>query len=223
MRVKITEGGPYIVTGGIPLREMIITPVGQHYELCEGRNLPQADTYSLCRCGVSQNAPFCDANHLKIGFTGRETASQKPYKERVQDVTFGSTMNLLDDGRCAFVRFCHTEYGNVWNATEGDSDPETRAAAIKAAGQCLAGRLVMTDKQGTVLEEEAMPEIIVLQDPEKGASAGIFVKGPVVVEAADGSEYEVRNRVVLCRCGQSAEKPFCDARHVGTRYEDGFL
>ncbi len=82
MRIKITEGGPYIVTGGIPLREMIITPVGHHYELREGRSLPQADTYALCRCGASRNAPFCDGAHVKIAFSGAEAASRKPYKER---------------------------------------------------------------------------------------------------------------------------------------------
>ncbi|MEA4816345.1 MAG: CDGSH iron-sulfur domain-containing protein [Lachnospiraceae bacterium] len=32
--------------------------------------------------------------------------------------------------------------------------------------------------------------------------------------------YETRNRVVLCRCGKSRNKPFCDAAHVLVRYLD---
>ncbi|MHB8164175.1 MAG: CDGSH iron-sulfur domain-containing protein [Methanoregula sp.] len=31
---------------------------------------------------------------------------------------------------------------------------------------------------------------------------------------ADGKPYTVRNRVTLCRCGKSGNKPFCDGSHV---------
>jgi CDGSH-type Zn-finger protein len=41
---------------------------------------------------------------------------------------------------------------------------------------------------------------------------------PVV--SADGFEYEVRNRVTLCRCGQSQNKPFCDGTHAQTKFKD---
>jgi CDGSH-type Zn-finger protein len=39
------------------------------------------------------------------------------------------------------------------------------------------------------------------------------------VERADGVPLETRNRVTLCRCGQSANKPLCDGTHrtVGFR------
>lgn len=223
MRIKVTENGPYHVTGGIPLREMFMIPEGHHMTLQEGRTLPQADEYYLCRCGVSKNKPFCDGAHVAAEFDGTETASRKPYLNRLEDVTEGETMDLLDDGRCAFARFCHTERGDVWSVTENDYDPENRKAAIKAAGECPAGRLVAVDKNGKVLEDAATPEILILQDPAQHASACIFVKGPVVVEAADGTEYEVRNRVALCRCGESANKPFCDATHVSVQFNDGHV
>ena len=31
--------------------------------------------------------------------------------------------------------------------------------------------------------------------------------------SAEGKLYEVRNRVTLCRCGKSTNKPFCDSSH----------
>jgi len=41
------------------------------------------------------------------------------------------------------------------------------------------------------------------------------VEGPVRVIDADGNEFVLPegSAIVLCRCGQSATKPFCDASH----------
>jgi len=220
MRIKIIKDGPYHVSGGIPLKEMVITKKGKNHEYIEGQKLPQNDEYFLCRCGHSDNTPFCDGAHVKIGFKGKETASKAPYMKRVQDVTKGSTMLLLDDNRCCYARFCHRDAGSVWALTEQDNDPQKRSEAIKAATECPAGRLVQVTPEGDLIEEEYEPEIIILQDPEQGTSAGIFVKGPVVIESADGTEYEVRNRVALCRCGQSGNLPFCDASHINAGYTD---
>lgn len=223
MRIKIIENGPYLVSGGIPIKEMSITREGHHYVMKAGRDLPQSEEYALCRCGSSHNAPFCDGFHAKIGFNGEETASRESYRQRGEDVVHGTTMALLDDNRCAFARFCHTERGDVWSVTQQDYDDENRKLAIKAAQECPAGRLVMVDKSGNPLEKAFEPEIIIAQDPEKKVSAAIYVKGPIVIEAADGTEYEVRNRVALCRCGKSENKPFCDASHVSFSYDDGYL
>lgn len=47
-----------------------------------------------------------------------------------------------------------------------------------------------------------------------------LVTGNVPIESADGSVYEIRNRLALCRCGESDIKPFCDARHVAARFTE---
>jgi CDGSH-type Zn-finger protein len=41
------------------------------------------------------------------------------------------------------------------------------------------------------------------------------VTGPVRLVDAEGAEFEVPEgrAIALCRCGQSATKPFCDATH----------
>ena len=53
------------------------------------------------------------------------------------------------------------------------------------------------------------------------ANGPLIVQGPVRIVAPDGSEIPVPPRkdgrpaevVVLCRCGGSATKPFCDGTH----------
>jgi len=218
-RIRILENGPYMVTGNVRLVEMIITPKGMGYEYREGRKLPQAEKYMLCRCGRSKNAPFCDGMHARARFDGAETASRAPYVRRAK-VLHGPGIDLLDDGRCAFARFCHRDDGDVWELTLRSGDPWCRDEAIRAACECPTGRLTARTKDGQLIEPEFTPTIEVLQDPERGVSGALFVKGGIEVEAADGQVYEVRNRMALCRCGMSRNKPFCDAAHVNTGFID---
>ena len=219
MKVKIIKSGPYVVTGGVPLREKIIKPAGHGYKMAEGRALPQAETYSLCRCGRSKNAPFCDGTHTAINFSGRETASRDSFRDRAE-LFEGYSVDLLDDGRCAFFRFCHTNEGDVWSLTQGSDSDKIKNLAVKTAGECLSGRLVAQSKDGEELEPVLKPEITIVQDPERGVSASIVVAGNIPIESQDGHVYEVRNRAALCRCGRSSDMPFCDASHVSYMYRD---
>jgi CDGSH-type Zn-finger protein len=45
------------------------------------------------------------------------------------------------------------------------------------------------------------------------------VRGGLAIESADGFVYEVRNRVTLCRCGRSKNKPFCDGSHIEAKFK----
>ncbi len=219
-KITIIENGPYIVTGNIPISEKIITPLGDGtYEYKEGRELPQAETYALCRCGQTSTPPFCDGSHVECEFDGRETASNTNYMDRIELKINGPEVDLLDDGRCALARFCHRKKGDIWTLTSSHN-PEDIEDVIIGAMECPAGRLVAQDKDGKILEEDFEPSIEILQDPEERVSGPIFVKGNVKIESAKGFTYEQRNRVTLCRCGESENKPFCDIMHVKTGFND---
>ena len=45
----------------------------------------------------------------------------------------------------------------------------------------------------------------------------LLVRGPIEVRREDGS-LEVLPRATLCRCGASANKPFCDNTHLGNGF-----
>lgn len=218
-RIRILKDGPYIVTGCVPLSEKVIVPKGDGYVYEEGRALPQKATYSLCRCGKTKTPPFCDGAHVASHFDGTETACKTDYHMRAARIV-GSGIDLLDDGRCAFARFCHRDSGDAWELAEDSASEFHHSEAIIAANECPAGRLTAVEKDGTEHEPEYSPAIEILQDPEERVSGGIFVKGGIPIESADGSVYEIRNRVVLCRCGFSGNKPFCDSRHVSEGFDD---
>jgi len=77
-----------------------------------------------------------------------------------------------------------------------------------------SGRLVAWDKEGEAIEPPFEPAIVLVSDPQEGVRGSIWVRGGISVEAADGEVYEIRNRITLCRCGLSANKPFCDSSHI---------
>jgi len=212
-KIKVLKDGPYLVTGGVPLHESVITPKGNGYVYEPGRPLPQRETYTLCRCGHTRTPPFCDASHARYGFDGTETADKSAYNKRATKLE-GKGLDLLDDGRCAFARFCHRETGDAWELSEDSGTPYSKSEAIAASNECPAGRLTAVEKDGKIHEPDYAPAIEILQDPEEEASAGIFIKGGIPIESADGTTYEVRNRAVLCRCGHSKNKPFCDMQHI---------
>ncbi len=219
-RIRILADGPYLVGGGVPLSEQVITPDGNGYRLVPGRLLARTESYALCRCGGTKTPPFCDGSHATNGFSGRETASRRSYEDRAE-IEYGPGLDLLDDDRCAFARFCHREAGDVWEFVEESDDPHKKREAIIGSNECPSGRLVAVEKDGRRIEPDYAPSIEVAQDPENECSASLFVKGGIPVESTDGTTYEVRNRVALCRCGRSKNKPFCDMAHVTTGFDDG--
>ncbi len=46
-----------------------------------------------------------------------------------------------------------------------------------------------------------------------------LIAGNVVFKDAQGNEKPIERMVALCRCGQSANKPFCDGTHKKINFE----
>jgi CDGSH-type Zn-finger protein/truncated hemoglobin YjbI len=59
--IEVSKDGPYRITGGIPLTDHRGEPVNR----TEGSSL---EHYALCRCGHSQNKPFCSGMHWYVDF-----------------------------------------------------------------------------------------------------------------------------------------------------------
>jgi len=224
-KIVVTKDGPYEVSGGIPLSMQIITPnkEGFSWDWKKAKTFETQEKYDLCRCGHSKNKPFCDDSHAKVKFDGTETATRRPFV-RQAEVFAGPTLLLSDaEELCAFARFCDPG-GKIWGLIGQSDDPEARKLVIREANHCPAGRLVVHDKKtGKEFEDELAPSIGVVEDPAMGCSGPLWVRGGIRIESENGTPYEARNRVTLCRCGESANKPFCNGSHASIRFRDGLV
>ena len=222
-RVVVTKNGPYLVSGSVPLtRQTIVADrEGGSQEWRESHAFPPQESYALCRCGQSANKPFCDGTHKKVGFDGTETASRQPYRDQAQLIE-GPAMALSDaESLCAGAGFCDPN-GSVWKQVERTDDAGVRATFVRQVHHCPSGRLVAWERsRGEPSEPRLSISIGVIGHPYEGVSGPLWLRGGIPVISADGFAYEVRNRVTLCRCGASKNKPFCDGSHYAVKFNDG--
>jgi len=223
-KILITKDGPYEVQGDIPLQisSTVIDEEGTSLKWQAGKNYPQDNqSYFLCRCGHSKNKPFCDGSHIKAKFNGQETAT---YQSDTKNTAYykGPQIDLVDEkSLCASLRFCHRA-ATVWGAVEESDKPENKELAIEEACDCASGRLTILQKDGTPIDPKLNQEISLVEDTAAGCRGPLWVKGGIPIESVNGQIYKVRNRVTLCRCGESNNKPFCDGQHLESQNMQGF-
>lgn len=213
--IVIAKDGPYVVSG-LPITEqaLALDADGNTWDYQTLATLDVPDSYALCRCGRSSNKPFCDGTHRTVGFDGTESADRRPFEEVAEHLE-GPGLDVRDNRPlCAFARICDG-HGGIWNSVAETGDEAKREIVAHQATYCPSGRLVAhTHDDDAPLELALDPSIVLLEDPQQDASGPIWVRGGVSITAADGTAYETRNRVTLCRCGQSSNKPFCDGTHA---------
>jgi CDGSH-type Zn-finger protein len=216
MKITVSNNGPYVVAGGVPIitSEICNDDAGYCRTWREVTRYPVQEKYALCRCGQSNNKPFCDGTHLKIHFDGTEAGDRVPFDEGA-GIIRGPSLTLADNQHlCVHARFC-MRAGGIWNLVELSDDEEARDIAIEEACNCPSGRLVLKDNEsGKAIEPEFEKSIVVIEYPPRGEHGPLWVRGGIPIESADGKAYEIRNRVTLCRCGRSMNKPFCDGSHI---------
>jgi CDGSH-type Zn-finger protein len=219
--IKVGKNGPYIVTGKIPMIEYEINSdsKGVPINWISGKEYVVAEKSTLCRCGQSKIKPFCDGTHTDINFNGTETADLEQCFSQAKEIN-GPELILKDvEKLCASARFCHRS-GDIWEQIPRSNDQETKKIAIRNSYDCPSGRLLLHDKKtGKSLEPDLEPSIALVSDPFIGENGPIWVRGGIPIQSAYGRIYEVRNRVTLCRCGKSLNKPFCDSSHYPEEFE----
>lgn len=221
--ITVTEGGPYLVYGRPPLAEQFIMPNkrNESWYFQEGRHFTtEAEPTALCRCGASKRKPYCDGAHETADWDPKLTAEIDALLDDAE-VIDGQTLQMTDNEKyCVFARFCHP-HGDAWTLTEESDDPIARKLAIREASMCPSGRLSAWDKATMEpYEFRFEPSLGLIEDITIGAGGGLWIRGGIPMKLEDGQTYEIRNRVVACRCGQSSNKPYCDGTHAAIKWKD---
>lgn len=119
----------------------------------------------------------------------------------------------FDGKKCIHARRCVLGLPEVFNpGAKGQwifPEPADPSEIARLVRDCPSGALTYEMKDGTDAEE--LPKV---------NSARLWENGPVEYRGdvrIDGQEPRIR--AVICRCGQSKNKPFCDNSHLDAGFE----
>ncbi len=218
-KIVVTKDGPYVVHGSIPLvhKIQVVSEYGEPLTWKLGGAIETPEIYELCRCGRSSFPPFCDVTHALIDFDGTETADTRPTAER-QVLYPGGTRIVVrrDLSLCMESGFCGNRFTDVEKMVAHTDDSQVRAQVMAMIERCPSGSYVYSIQEGEEDIEPDLPQQIAVttEITSEGPITGpLWVTGHIPVERADGQPFEARNRVTLCCCGHSKNKPLCDGTH----------
>ncbi len=170
----------------------------------DGSDIPVKAVMALCRCGHSKNKPFCDGSHKGVEFQSRGGVAAG--RDRL--ITYeGSEISITYNPRlCSHAAECARVAGNIFDATKRpwvqlDNGSVEEVKAVVAA--CPSGAFALMDGAHII------PDRAEIEVEENGPN---WVTGPVIETQASG-EGATNEKYVLCRCGLSGNKPFCDGSH----------
>jgi uncharacterized Fe-S cluster protein YjdI len=134
-----------------------------------------------------------------------------------KEYTNGEVTVTWEPEKCIHSAICVKGLPDVFKPNEKPwikIDAASTEAIVNQVKQCPSGALgfYMTDKKDKTAEAmETKVEIL-----ENGP---LLVYGTLKVTHKDGSS-ETKNRTTaFCRCGASANKPYCDGAHVNAEFK----
>lgn len=202
-KIGFTPNGPYLLKDMANLRR------------ASGEAYPAAQSVALCRCGGSNNKPFCDGTHGKIGFKDDNTADSRKNKRRTY---VGKGITIFDNRAiCAHAAFCTDELASVFRHhdtpwIDPDAGPVSRIIAV--IRKCPSGALSYAIDGVEAQPPQSPPMVTVTDNGPYAVTGGVELLG---VKLGDGASPE---HYTLCRCGASKNKPFCDGSHWDAGFKD---
>ena len=120
--------------------------------------------------------------------------------------------------RCIHAAKCVSGLPGVFDADRRpwiDATQGTVEEIVRVVESCPSGALTYRRQDGG--PEEAVPTANSVRVEPNGP---LYASGDLRVQLGDDESPRVV-RAALCRCGHSANKPFCDNAHIDAGFEDG--
>lgn len=219
-RIVTVKNGPYLVQGHVPLvsKTQVVSEHGEPLTWKrDGEIAVGQEEYRLCRCGQSSNRPFCDDTHLHIDFDGTETADTAAPETRRSLIPRGTGIIVEKDASlCMLSGYCEFIDVGLSRLVTSTQDTKMRSLVMAMIERCPSGALsYRIEADGPEVEPDLPQQIAVTTEiTSYGPIDGpLWVTGNVPIERSDGQPFKTRNRVTLCNCGHSCNKPLCDGTH----------
>jgi CDGSH-type Zn-finger protein len=212
--------GPYLLINDMEPKFV------ENLQNSKGESLSAIGGVSLCRCGASNNKPFCDGTHGKIGFSSenKEEAVNENQQHIIKDKRknyVGKKITIHDNRKiCSHAAECVNNLPSVFKLNARPwigPDAAEIEEIINTIRKCPSGALSYSlDGIEDRDQNERKPLITVSKDGPYHVTGGINLIGDNI-QWAEGSSKE---HYVLCRCGASNNKPFCDGMHRVINFKD---
>jgi CDGSH-type Zn-finger protein/truncated hemoglobin YjbI len=210
-RITVREDGPYLVTGRPAMTSWLGEPISPP---------PVA---ALCRCGRSGSRPWCDGTHADIGFTGAKRPDRVPdrldsYPARQFEIRDNRGL-CAHSGRCTDALPVAFRVGAEPFVAPAGARADDLLRAIQACPSGALGAAVAGRAAGELVDTDREPAIEVSLDGPYRVTGSVPLcdETGADVDRPAGASTE---HYSLCRCGQSANKPFCSGAHWYADFHD---
>lgn len=181
----------------------------------DGEALDAQPAMFLCRCGKSANKPFCDGSHRAAGFS----SETRDMTARDRDFAYPGTSVEVHFNKllCSHAAECGSRLSAVFDPAQKPwvqpdaGSAEDIAAVVRA---CPSGAL-RHGAPGAPPRHEVGDAVRITVDRN-----GPYRVENIALEADNWGATQSPRKYVLCRCGLSKNKPFCDGTHRDENWRD---
>ena len=131
----------------------------------------------------------------------------------IKRYTRGDVTVVWQPGRCFHSQICFHGLPDVFDPRKRpwvNMDGAEVEAIVAQVKRCPSGALSLGVPVAAAATGPA-PSAAVVIEPEPNGP--LFVQGDFEIKRADGTTERRTGSCLLCRCGGSANKPFCDGTH----------
>jgi uncharacterized Fe-S cluster protein YjdI len=123
--------------------------------------------------------------------------------------------------QCIHSKICWTDLRDVFDPFRKpwvNMDGASLEAIVAQVGKCPSGALsILSSVENKYMDNQSSKEPVAIQIKPNGP---ILIQTSCAVTKPDGT-VEIREGVTaLCRCGASANKPYCDGAHKKIEFKD---
>lgn len=183
----------------------------------QGDALPNKPVMALCRCGASKTKPYCDGSHNDIGF------DSSPSEDRSKDeiLTYEGEEVTIHYNRllCSHAAECGRRQKAAFDSSRKPwivPDNAPKQGVLDVVKACPSGALRFS-LPGESEPQHAQPDTkgITVESDGPYRVSGVPLADARLATGANPHKY------VLCRCGASKNKPYCDGSHYDIGWKSG--